>query len=132
MEKFELRKGQSVQKYTDEFRKMDLMLDVPLTTQETLMKYIGGFLAYIRSTMFMFGPTNLDEVYVQVTYIEVEKIRVSVLGESSSKKDGKGKGNGKKSNSATVKEDKLSCKQCKKERHDDEHCWQLHPEKRSK
>jgi hypothetical protein len=33
-----LRKGQSVWEYTNEFRKMDLMLDVPLTTQETLMK----------------------------------------------------------------------------------------------
>jgi hypothetical protein len=57
-----LRKGQSVQEYTDEFRKMALMLDVPLTTQETLMKYIGGFPAYIRNIVFMFGPNNLDEV----------------------------------------------------------------------
>jgi hypothetical protein len=58
-----LRKGQLVQEYTDEFRNMDLMLDVPLTTQETLMKYIGGFPDYIRNIVFMFGPNNLDEVY---------------------------------------------------------------------
>jgi hypothetical protein len=127
-----LRKGQSVQEYTDEFRKMALMLDVPLTTQETLMKYIGGFPAYIRNIVFMFGPTNLDEVYVQATYIEAGKTGVGVSGESSSKKDGKGKGNGKKENSTTVKEEKLSCKHCKKEGHDDEHCWKLHPEKRPK
>ena len=42
-----LRKGQIVQEYTDGFRKMALMLDVPLHTQETLMKYIGGLLAHI-------------------------------------------------------------------------------------
>jgi hypothetical protein len=35
-----LRKGQTVQEYTDGFRKMALMLVIPLQTQETLMKYI--------------------------------------------------------------------------------------------
>jgi hypothetical protein len=35
-----LRKGQTLQKYTNEFCKMTLMLDIPLHTQETLMKYI--------------------------------------------------------------------------------------------
>jgi hypothetical protein len=52
--------------------------------------------------------------------------------ESYSKKEGKGKGNGNKENSATVKEEKLSCKHCKKEGHDDENCWKLHPEKKPK
>jgi hypothetical protein len=37
-----LIKGQIVQEYTDVFRKMALMLDIPLHTQETLMKYIGS------------------------------------------------------------------------------------------
>ena len=55
-----LRKGQSVKEYTNEFHKMDLMLYVPLTTQETLMKYIGGFPSYICITVFMFGPTKID------------------------------------------------------------------------
>jgi hypothetical protein len=104
-----LRKGQSVQEYTYEFHKMALMLDVPFTTQETLMKYIGGFLAYICNTIFMFGLTNLDEVSVQAMYIEVGKNGVSVSRQSSSKKDGKGKGNGKKENLAIMKEEKLSC-----------------------
>jgi hypothetical protein len=75
---------------------MALMLDVPLTTQETLMNYIGRFSTYNRNTVFMFGPTNLDEVSVQAMYIEAGKTGVSVLGESSSKKYGKGKGNEKK------------------------------------
>ena len=30
------------------------------------------------------------------------------------------------------KEEKPSCKKCKKEGHDEEHCWKLHPEKRPK
>jgi hypothetical protein len=64
-----LRKGQRVQEYTDEFRKMALMLDIPLHTQETLMKYIGGLPAHIRNNVFMFGPTNINEVYVKETYI---------------------------------------------------------------
>jgi hypothetical protein len=81
-----LRKGQTVQEYTDGFQKMALMLDIPLHTQETLMRYIGGLTAHITNIVFMFGPTNLDEVHVQVTYIESEKRGVGVLGESSSRK----------------------------------------------
>jgi hypothetical protein len=60
-----LRKGQTMQEYTDEFCKMELMLHIPLHTQETLMMYIGDLPAHIRITVFMFGPTNLDEVFVQ-------------------------------------------------------------------
>jgi hypothetical protein len=37
----------------------------------------------------LFGPSNIDEVYVQATYIEAGKIGVGVLGESSSRKDDK-------------------------------------------
>jgi hypothetical protein len=103
-----------VQEYTNEFFKMELMLNIPLHTQETLMKYIGGLPTHIRNIVFMFGPTNLDEVYVQATYIEACKTRVGVSGESSSRKEDKRKGNGNKENSSTRKEEKLSCKNCKK------------------
>jgi hypothetical protein len=127
-----LRKGQTVQKYTNEFRNMALMLYIPLHTQETLMKYIGGLPANIRNTIFMFGLTNLDEVYVQATYMEVKKTEVGVSGELSSRKEDKRKGNGKKANSVTRREENISCKHCKKEGHDYDHCWQLHPEKRTK
>jgi hypothetical protein len=68
-----LRKGKTMQEYTDGFRKMALMLDILLHTQESLMKYIGGLPKHICNTVFMFGPTNLDDVSVQATYIEAAK-----------------------------------------------------------
>ena len=80
----------------------------------------------------MFGPTNLDEVSVEATYVEEGNIGVVVSRESSSKKECKGKGNVKKENPTTMTEEKLSCKHCKKEGHDDEHRWKLHPEKKPK
>jgi hypothetical protein len=125
-----LRKGQTMQEYKDGFCKMALILDIPLHTQETLMKYIGGLPVHIRNIVFMFGPTNLDEVFVQATYIEEMKTRVGVSGESSSRKEDKRKWNGKKTNSVARKEDNPSCKHYKKEGHDEDRCWQLHPEKR--
>ena len=70
------------------------------------MKYIGGLPAHIRNIVFMFGPTNLDEVSVQVTYIEVGK--TSVSGESSSKKGDKRKWHGKKPNAVMIKDEKPS------------------------
>jgi hypothetical protein len=80
----------------------------------------------------MFGPTNLDEVFVQATYIEVGKTRVGLSGESSSRKEDKRKWNGKKENSVERKEEKPSCKHYKKEGHDEDRCWKLHPKKRPK
>jgi hypothetical protein len=128
-----LRKGQTVQEYTDGFRKMALMLDIPLQTQETLMKYIGGLPMHIRNIVFMFGPTNPDEVSVQAMYIEAGKAGVSGESSSSRKEDKKKwHGNGRKANAVSKKEGKPSCKNCKKEGHDEEKCWQLHPEKRPK
>jgi hypothetical protein len=35
-------KGKSVQRYTQEFRRRDLILGIDLSSQETLLKYIGG------------------------------------------------------------------------------------------
>jgi hypothetical protein len=122
-----------MQEYTDGFRKMALMLDIPLQTQETLMKYIGGLPAHIRNIIFMFGPTNLDEVSVQATYIEAGKPGVSGESSSSRKEDKRKRhGNGRNANAVAKKEGNPSCKHCKKEGHDEDRCWQLHPEKRPK
>jgi hypothetical protein len=117
-----LIKGHMVQEYRDEFCKMELLLNIPLHTQEMCMKYVGGLRAHIHNTVFMFKPTNLDEVFFQETYIEARKTRFGVSRESSSRKEDKMKGNGKKSNSTTRKEEKLSCNHLKKEGHDHEHC----------
>jgi hypothetical protein len=124
-----LRNGQTLQEYTDGFQKMALMLDIPLHIQEILMKCIGGLPTHIRNISFMFGPTNIDEVSVQATYIEAGKIGVGVSRESSSRKEDKRKWHGKKENEVTRKEEKHSCKHYKKEGHDEDYCWKLHPEK---
>jgi hypothetical protein len=34
------------------------------------MKYIGALHSYIRHTLLLFNPTNLDEVCVQATHLE--------------------------------------------------------------
>ena len=74
MELKNLRQGkrQSVQDYTQEFRKGALMLGIPLYTQETLLKYIGGLHSYLKHTILMFNPQNLDEVHVQGNHIEAK------------------------------------------------------------
>ena len=63
-------KGQNVQEYTKEFRKRDLILGIPLYTQETLLKFIGGLHRYLCHKILMFNPAILDTVCVQDTHIE--------------------------------------------------------------
>jgi hypothetical protein len=42
------------------------------------------------------------------------------------------KGNGRKNASVKKEGEKLSCKHCSKDVHDEDHCWKLHPEMRPK
>jgi len=112
---FRQDKGQSVQSYTQEFRRIYLILGFNLSSKYTLLKYVGGLHSYFKHTILMFNPTNLDEVYFHTTHLES---RGKNVPQKPSKKPskfgdkGKGnfKGNGKKN--ATVKKEgeKLTCK----------------------
>ena len=91
-------KGQSVQNYTEEFRKKELASNISLYSQENLLKYIGGFHIYIRHTIILVNPTNFDEVCVQETHIETkgtntkEKFSKNPFKPDWNKSKGKGKG----------------------------------------
>jgi hypothetical protein len=82
-------KGHSVQEYTQIFRKKDLNLGIPLYTQETLLKYIGGLHSYLKHTILMLNPSNFDEVCVQAINIESSKGNVgdSVSTDTWQRKD---------------------------------------------
>jgi hypothetical protein len=116
---FRKLKGQIVQSYTQDFRKRDLFLGIPLDTQETLLKYIGSLHSYLRHTILIFNPTSLDEVCVEATYLEFRGKNVNVNfvkpfkpTEGKFKGKGKEKFKGKKNNA--VKKEKPTCTHCKK------------------
>ena len=100
---------------------MALALNVPLDYLETLMKYIGALHSYIRHTLLLFNPTNLDEVCVQETHLESRGKNVQ---EDHTKKPSKfkGRGQGKKKATSKKEEGNPSCIHCKRDGHDDEHC----------
>ena len=76
---FRQAKGQIVQIYTQEFRRRALILGIDLSSQETLLKYVGGLHSYLRHTILMFNPTNLDEVCVQATHLEARRKQEAIL-----------------------------------------------------
>ena len=63
-------KGQSVQDFTQEFRKKALALGISLDTKETLLKYIGSLHSYLQHRLLMFNPNDFDEVCVQAIHVE--------------------------------------------------------------
>ena len=65
------------------------MLGVYFQSQDTLLKYIEGLHSYLRHTILMFNPNNLDEVCVQATHL---KARGKNTLEEGSEKPFKGKG----------------------------------------
>lgn len=90
---FKQLKGQSVQDYTEEFRKRAFMLGVDFHSQDTLLKYIGGLHSYLGYTILMFNPTSLDVVCVQATHLEARGKNISEEGKNKPFKGGeKGKG----------------------------------------
>ena len=131
---FKQGKGQSVQEYTQEFRKRAMILGVSLYTQDTLLKYIGGLQEYLKYTILIFNPTNIDEVSVQAIHLETGRKNNNYSVESRQLKEGKDKGKEKMNWSAIVKKEdaKLSCSHCQRDGHDAEHCWKLHPELKPK
>ena len=128
---FRQLKGKSVQYYIDEFRRRALILGINLCSQETLLNYIGGLHSYLRHTILMFNPKNLDEICVQATHLEVRgKQSIDEKSESFLEYEGKGKGKfnvrGKRNNPTKREKEKLTCKHFSKNGHDEDHCWQLH------
>ena len=89
---FKQGKGQSVQEYTQEFRKRAMILGVSLYTQDTLLKYIGGLQEYLKYTILIFNPTNIDEVSVQAIHLETGRKNNNYSVESRQLKEGKDKG----------------------------------------
>ena len=69
----------------------------------------------------MFNPTNIDEVCVQATHLEARgKQNIDEKSDSDSK--GKGKFYGKGNSSVKREKEKLTCKHCLKNGHDEDHC----------
>eukprot|EP00253_Pinus_taeda_P028538 PITA_28538 len=131
---FRQLKGQSVQDYTQEFRRRALLLGVDLQTQETLLNYIGGFHSYLRHTILMFNPTSLDEVCVQATHLEARGKKTFEEGRNKpakgKNKEKTSKGKGKMNASIKQESEKVICKHYCKLGQEEKNYWKLHPEKR--
>lgn len=83
------------------------MLGVDLQSQDTYLKYIWGLHSYLRHTILLFNPNNLDEVCVKATHLEA---RGKITPEEGSKKPFKSKGKekgfkGKGKQNACIKKD---------------------------
>eukprot|EP00253_Pinus_taeda_P026350 PITA_26350 len=95
------------------------------------MKKHGGLHSYLRYTILMFNLTSIDEVSIQATHLEVrgKNVNPEVGGSSkptASKNKEKRKQKWKERKTNIVQKTKSSCTHCKKDGHDDEHCWILH------
>ena len=94
------------------------MLGIPLYTQKTLLKYIGGLHGYLKHTILMFNPNNLDEVCVQATHVESKgKSVADNHSKNHFKSDGnmfKGKGKGKHTVTINKEGENSSCSHYKK------------------
>ena len=83
----------------------------------------------------MFNPRNLDEVCVKATHFKARGKNISEEGSKKNpfkckEKEKGGKWKGKKNASVKKEGEKVICKHCSKEGHNEDHCWKLHLEMR--
>jgi hypothetical protein len=117
-------KGQTVQSFTEEFRKKSLALNIPLDSYETLMKYIGALQSYICHTFLFFKPTSL--IFNRGKHIQEDPTKKpSNLPHKTFKKF---KMKEKNTTTMTREGGNPSCTHFNKIGHNEEHCWKLHPE----
>jgi len=128
-------KGQDVQSFTEELMKQALNLGIVLDTPEIVTKYIGSLHSYVWHSLLLFEPTTINAASVKEIHIEN---RGKNEREDQSRKppfkppNGKSKVKWKwkeKKTIATKEGEWPYCNHCKKECHDDGHCWNQHPEK---
>lgn len=111
------------------------MLGISLNSQDTLLKYIGGLNNYLKHTLLMFDPSDLDKVCVQATHLEergkfMKESKKKNASNNNSKKN-KGKEKKKTTSMAQKEKSKDVCNHCKKG-HLEVKCWKLHPALRPK
>ena len=85
----------------------------------------------------MVNPTSLVEVSMKETHIEARGKKIPQEGSkkpftSGDKCKNKFIRKGKKNASIKKEGEKITCKNCSKEGHDEAHCWKLHPEMKPK
>lgn len=93
-----------------------------------MLKYIGGLHSYLRHSILVLNPNNLDEVCVQATHLEsrgkgsfidkFDKKPSKSKGKSKGKDKEKDKGKGKKIAMVKKEGEKPTCSHCKKDGHD--------------
>lgn len=121
-------KGKSVQGYTIKSKKRATLLGVSLKIDEILLKYMGGLHSYLFHTILLFKPTDLDEVCVQLKYLE-EHGRIDREDYLS-----KIKPHGKDKFFASYRKEDNKKKRwhyshCDKDGHTKDGCWKLHPDR---
>jgi hypothetical protein len=77
----------------------------------------------------MFNPTNIDEILIQDTHMEVSKGKYVIEDMKLHKFENKLKVKWKSKKLATIKKDEKNptCSLCTTRRHGDSQCWKMHP-----
>ena len=115
-------------------------MGIALDSPEVVTKYIGSLHSYIRHSLLLFEPTNVDLASVKAIYLENrgkkekdDHFKKKPFKPPNGKPKMKGMGKEKRTTSTKKDEgERPYCTHCKKKGHDNDHCWKLYPGKRPK
>jgi ElaB/YqjD/DUF883 family membrane-anchored ribosome-binding protein len=123
------RDDQNVQDYTTEFRRLALVLGVPLENRETLRMYLGGLRDELREEVDLIPLQDIGEACKRATVFErLNRTRTRGAAKATPKASLNVAKEEATQEGAHEKTKSKYCKHCKFKGHTTAECWKLHPE----
>ncbi|PWA90212.1 hypothetical protein CTI12_AA103160 [Artemisia annua] len=126
-----LQRGQSVQEYTTEFRRLAVTLGIPIDNVDVFTKYVAGLPLQIQNEIRLHVTTNISNASSIAMAIEQKnkvggrKFEEGLKSEASNSNHQKEEF---KKRGATNSVANKYCDTCKISGHTEENCWKVHPE----
>ncbi|GJX96112.1 glutamate-rich WD repeat-containing protein 1 [Tanacetum coccineum] len=127
-----LQRGQTVQEYTTNFRRLAVTLGISTNNEDVFTKYVAGLPQQIQTEMRLHTTKNISEASSIAMAIELKNKSSGQKFQEGSKGEGSSRGDSKKDFRKTVSMQSANgnkyCSNCKITGHTEESCWKVHPE----
>ncbi|GJW16490.1 hypothetical protein Tco_0020623 [Tanacetum coccineum] len=126
------QRGQTVQEYTTDFRRLAVTLGISINNEDVFTKYVAGLPQQIQTEMRLHTTKNISQASSIAMAIELKNKSSTQKFEESSKGEGSARGQSKKDfKKIGVTQSPNAnkyCSNCRIAGHTEEKCWKVHPE----
>ncbi|GJY15489.1 glutamate-rich WD repeat-containing protein 1 [Tanacetum coccineum] len=125
-----LQRGQTVQEYTTNFRRLAVTLGISTNNEDVFTKYVAGLPQQIQTEMRLHTTKNISKASSIAMAIELKNKSSGQKFQEGSKGEGSSRGDSKKDFRKTISMQSANgnkyCSNCRITGHTEESCWKVH------